>query len=95
MNTLDIFTIASYIALNVDIIFQIRRIYTTKSSHDLSLVGLTIRYVAILIILIKFISLSDIALIIGQGLILITFTTYITLSYFYFQKHKQEKDDNC
>lgn len=90
MNILDIFTVLSYVALNVDILFQIRRIYTTKSSRDLSLVGLTIRYIAILIILIKFLSLSDIALVIGQGLIVITFTTYITLAFAYFFRRREE-----
>ncbi len=89
MSSLDIFTILSYIGLNVDILFQVRRIYKTKSSRDISLFGLSIRYTAILIILIKFISLSDIALIIGQGLILITFTSYFMLALFYFVKRKR------
>ncbi len=88
MNSLDIFTIISYVGLNVDIIFQVRRIYNTKSSRDISLLGLSIRYIAILIILIKFISLSDLSLIIGQGLILITFTTYFILAFFYFFKKR-------
>ena len=84
MTLLDLLTLLSYIALNVDIIFQIRRIYQTKSSRDLSLVGMSIRYAAILIILFKFISISDLPLIIGQGLIVITFTTYIALAVYYF-----------
>ena len=79
MNLLDILTIISYVALNVDILFQIKQIYTTKSSRDVSLIGLTIRYVAILVILIKFVSLSDIPQMIGQSLIVITFTTYFII----------------
>ena len=67
MALLDVLTLLSYIALNVDILFQIRRIYHTKSSRDLSLFGMSVRYAAILIILIKFITLSDVPLIIGQG----------------------------
>ena len=59
MALLDVLTLLSYIALNVDILFQIRRIYHTKSSRDLSLFGMSVRYAAILIILIKFITLSD------------------------------------
>jgi hypothetical protein len=39
INSLDIFTVLSYIGLNIDIIFQIRRVYKTKSSRDLSLFG--------------------------------------------------------
>lgn len=83
MNLLDILTILSYVALNVDILFQIHRIYTTKSSHDISLIGLSIRYGAVLIILVKFISLSDIPLIIGQGFIVFTMTLYLILAFLY------------
>ncbi len=90
MNSLDIFTILSYIGLNVDIVFQIRRIYKTKSSRDISLFGLSVRYIAIIIILIKFITISDFSLIIGQSLILITFTTYFILAFSYFLKLKNK-----
>jgi hypothetical protein len=88
MDSLDIFTIISYVGLNVDLVFQIRRIYKNKSSKDISLVGLSVRYVAILVILVKFISISDEALIIGQGLILITFTCYFFLALYYLLKKK-------
>ena len=81
MTLLDVLTLLSYIALNVDIVFQIKRIYQTKSSRDLSLAGMSIRYAAILIILIKFIRISDMPLIIGQGLIVLTFTTYFALAF--------------
>ncbi len=83
MNWLDWLTLFSYIALNVDILLQIKRIYRTKSSRDLSLFGMTIRYVAIVIIFIKFISLSSWSLIVGQGLIAITFTAYLVLAVSY------------
>lgn len=90
MELLDLLTLLSYAALNVDILFQIRRIHKTKSSRDLSLLGLTIRYVAILIILIKFLSIGDLPLIIGQGLIAATFTTYFVLAVTYY-KHRKKK----
>ena len=89
MALLDVLTLLSYIALNVDILFQIRRIYHTKSSRDLSLFGMSVRYAAILIILTKFISLSDVPLIIGQRLIVLTFTTYFALALYYFVTRKQ------
>ena len=92
MTLLDLLTLASYIALNVDILFQIKRIYQTKSSHDLSLTGMTIRYAAILIILIKFITISDLPLIIGQALILLTFTTYLALALYYFANPRETRD---
>jgi hypothetical protein len=86
MTVLDLLTLLSYIALNVDIVFQIERIYQTKSSRDLSLTGMSIRYAAILIIMIKFMNLSDAPLIIGQGLIVLTFSTYFALALYYFAK---------
>lgn len=89
MDFLDWLTLISYVALNADIIFQIRRIYQTKSSKDLSLIGMSIRYAAIIIILAKFINLSDTALIIGQGLIVLTFTTYFGLAIAYFTHRKK------
>lgn len=89
MNILDILTLISYIALNVDILFQIRRIRRTRSSEDLSLLGMTIRYIAIAIILIKFISLSDKPLIIGQALIALTFTIYFAFAILYYHYRKE------
>jgi hypothetical protein len=83
MTHLDLLTVLSYIALNVDILFQIERIHKTKSSRDLSLIGMSIRYAAIFIILIKFVSLTDLPLIIGQALILLTYTTYLALAVYY------------
>ena len=89
MHLLDILTLLSYFALNIDILLQVKRIYKTKSSEDLSLLGMTIRYLAILIVLIKFISLSDISLIIGQGLIALTFTFYFVLAASYYKNRKK------
>ena len=90
MTLLDLLTLLSYIALNVDILLQIKQIYHTRSSHDLSLLGLSIRYAAILIILIKFISIRDLPLIIGQGLIALTFTTYFALAVYYFSNRNEQ-----
>ena len=86
MNILNFLTIISYIALTTDIIFQIGKIYQNKSSEDLSLIGLSIRYASIIIILVKFISLSDLPLIVGQGMILTSFTIYLGLAVIYYLK---------
>ena len=88
MNLLNILTMLSFVALNVDIIFQTKRIYKTKSSHDISLLGLGIRYGAIMIILIKYISLDDTTLFVGQACIAVTFTVYFFLAVSYF-RHKR------
>lgn len=89
MNVLDFLTLLSYVALNIDIVLQIKRIYTTKSSEDLSLPGMTIRYLAILTLLIKLLGIGDITLIIGQGLIIVTFTIYFILALVYFRNRKK------
>ncbi|OVE79568.1 hypothetical protein BVY00_00040 [bacterium G20] len=91
MSTLDWFTLLSYVALNIDVVFQIRRIYQTKSSSDLSLTGMFIRCAAIVVILIKFISLSDLSLTIGQALITVTFTIYFMLAVLYFMQRKKAR----
>jgi hypothetical protein len=48
-----------------------------------SLVGMSIRYAANSIILIKVIQISDLMLILGQGLLVITFTAYFALAFYY------------
>jgi hypothetical protein len=83
MTMLDIITFASYVALTADIVFQIRNIRTTCSSHDISIIGISIRYAAILIILYKFMTLSDWPLVLGQGLLAIVFTAYLVLVFHY------------
>jgi len=91
VNLLDVFTFLAYVALSADIFFQIGRIYHTKSSHDLSLTGLLIRYAAILVILYKFVRLDDMPLIVGQVLLTTTFTVYLTLAFFYFAFRKRPR----
>ena len=90
MNLLDFLTLLSYVGLNLDVILEIRRIRRTRSSRDLSLLGMSIRYIAILIILIKFMSISDLPLVIGQALIAITFGVYFLLALVYF-RHRPKK----
>lgn len=89
MKILDSLTLISYVALNIDVVLQIKRIHKTRSSKDLSLLGMTIRGIAIGIILIKFISLKSTPLIIGQGLIALTFAIYYILAFSYFRNRKE------
>jgi len=86
MAFLDIITFASYVALTTDILFQIHRVYINKSSHDVSIVGLGIRYAAILIILYKFWTVGDLPLILGQILVALTFSLYLCLAILYYKK---------
>ncbi len=87
MTFLDIVTLFSYAALTADIVFQIVRVRKTHSSRDVSLAGITIRYIAILVIFYKFFTLTEWTLMVGQGLLMIVFTLYLVLA-FYYHKHK-------
>jgi hypothetical protein len=49
-----------------------------------------VRYAAILTILLKFINISDVPLILGQSLILLTFTTYFSLALYYAANRKTQ-----
>ena len=69
MGLLNTLTVVSYVALTADLLLQIRRIHHTRSSDDLSLPGLTIRFFAITTILVKFISMRSTILIVGHGMI--------------------------
>jgi len=91
MTFLDVITFASYVALTADILFQIRQIQVTKSAEDISLWGLGIRYLAIVIILYKFFTLSDWALFFGQVLLQIVFTLYLILAVYYFRHDMRRK----
>lgn len=83
MELLNVLTLISYIALTTDVLFQIARIKRSRSSGDLSLIGLSIRQVAIVVIFYKFWTLGEWPLVVGQGLLAIAFTLYLTLAFYY------------
>ena len=88
MAILDLLTLISFIALGVAIVLQMRRIYRTKSSHDLSIVGLSIRYVANSVILIKVIQISDRPDVdLMSGVTRFNFTAYLAIAFYYREKH--------
>ena len=83
MELLNALTLLSYIALTADTLFQISTIRKNHSSGDLSLIGLSIRQLAILIIFYKFLTLGEWPLVVGQGLLAIAFTLYLVLAFYY------------
>ena len=91
MSLLDLLTLLSFIGLNIDVILQARRIKQVKSSEDISISGLMIRFVAIVVILYKLVCVGDTALIIGQALLVITFTAYMLLVISFLPKKKIKK----
>ena len=72
-------TVIAYIAFSTDLVIQILRIYRRKSSNDVSARGTAIRTIGSLVILLKFISVDDIYLIIGQVLFTLTVATYLLM----------------
>lgn len=79
MSFLDLATGFSLAALNVDIVLQNIRVFRRKSSRDISLYGVIARYVAIFVILIKYLSLNDWVLYLGQAVIATNVTVYLVL----------------
>ena len=79
MSFLDNATLISLIALNIDILLQNKRVWGRKSSKDISLSGLLVRYIAIFILLAKYFSLQDWVLIVGQAIIAVNVTIYLVL----------------
>jgi uncharacterized protein with PQ loop repeat len=90
MSSLDLLTYIATFALTIDVLLQIKHIYHTKSSRDISIIGLCIRFFAIIVLLFKFISLNDFPLVMGQLLIAVTFTAYFALAGVYFI-HRRKK----
>ena len=76
-------TVIAFIALTLDIIFQISQVIRVKSSRDISIGGCSVRLIAISILGIKFILVNDPWLVIGQGVFGIIFLTYFTLVLLY------------
>lgn len=91
MNLLDFLTLMSFIGLNIDVLLQAHKIRQVKSSEDISMSGLVVRFVAIFIILYKMLCVGDLALIVGQALLAITFTSYMILVFSYMPKTKKSK----
>lgn len=78
-------TIIAYIAFSLDVIFQIRRVYKRKSSLDVSWRGIGIRLIGSSVIFIKFLSVGDRALLIGQSIFVTVVVIYLIMA-IYFSK---------
>lgn len=81
-------TLLSYIAFSTDLLLQIARIYRRKSSSDVSWKGIVFRLSGSLIILIKFLTLKDTYLIVGQIIFTLTVVTYLVMAIYYRKPKK-------
>ncbi len=91
MNFIDWATFISYVAFNTDLVFEIQKIHSTRDSKDVSLPGIFIRLSASVLILLKFVSIRDDALIIGQGIFTAILLLYFILLIKYKKKRKKKK----
>lgn len=91
MNFLDFLTVLSFFGLTTDILLQAHKVRQMRSSEDISIVGLSIRFAAIFVILYKLLQVGDIALIAGQTMIAITFTSYFVFVVSYMPHAKKNK----
>jgi len=91
MNLLDLITLLSFVGLTVDILLQAHKVRQVKSSEDISLLGLSVRFFAIFIILYKLIMIGDFALIVGQAMLAVVFTSYLVLVVAYLPGKKKKR----
>lgn len=77
------------VMLSIGVMSQMWKIHRNKSSEDISLVAVTFRSVAMIIIMLKMIYLKDWYLISGQGVLMATYIFYIgTILKYRFAKKK-------
>ncbi len=80
-------TLIAFIGLTLDNIIQIYHIIREKSSDNISFRGESIRLLAVIILLTKFILIKEYFLVIGQTIFLTTFVIYL----FVIIKYHKEK----
>lgn len=91
MNLLNWLTLASFTALNIDILLQVSKIRSTKSSRDISIAGLSVRLIAATIIAIKYLQVGDNSLLLGQIFILISLGTYFAYAVLYKKRQRTKR----
>lgn len=87
MNFIDWATFISYVAFNVDLVFEIQKVMKTRDSKDVSLPGIFIRLSASALLVLKFVYIKDDALIVGQGI----FTAILLVYFVLLMKFKKKK----
>ncbi len=90
MEIIDILTYLAYFALVGDLIIENLRIIRRKSSDDISIVGTSIRGVAILIILYKLTTVGDVPVLVGHSMITVAFVLYLVLVIIYHAKKSKK-----
>lgn len=86
MNFIDWATFIAYVAFNLDMLFEIRKVLATRDSRDLSIPGMSIRLFAAALLLAKFTYIQDTYLIIGQTIFVTTILIYLILLVKYRRK---------
>jgi uncharacterized protein with PQ loop repeat len=86
---IDYATIIALLALTLDILIQILHIWKRKSSLDISIKGATLRVAAATILLLKYVSIQEPFLLLGQAIFLSSYITYFILLIVYRKKASQ------
>lgn len=73
----------AYAFFTIDVVMQILRVKSRKSSRDVSSIGISVRILASITLFIKFFNLTDIFLVIGQGTLVIALITYLIMLIYY------------
>lgn len=79
LDTLNLLTGLALGALCVDVCLQIWRVWKVKSSQEVSIIGVSIRFGAAMIMLVKFAWIQDSVLVWGQTILVALITYYLIL----------------
>ena len=74
---LDYSLIIAYIAIITDISMQITRIWKRRSAHEISILGTTIRLLATMVFLTKYVVIQDPYLTVGQSVFMVLLCFYL------------------
>ena len=85
---LNIATLVAFAAISVDLMLQIHRVVSRKSSADISLVGECIRLLAVAVVQVKLRFVGDPYLIIGQSCTLVLVACYVAVIIRYRKPHE-------
>ena len=79
ISVLNTVTLFAYMALVVDFMLQIHRVWERKHSRDVSIPGVVVRTFAAMVLLAKMFVVADGVLIVGQSAMVILLIVYLGL----------------
>ncbi len=74
---IDYSLIIAYMAIITDISLQISRIWKHRSAQEISILGTTVRLLATMVFLTKYVMIQDIYLTVGQAIFMVLLGSYL------------------